>query len=329
MKRTNDQISVTASKDYNAIAKSIVDRGYAVVDVGKYNLPRIRNKIDEEIGNFREYRDEYDRAPLGGFAAYGNPSSFHNRTVRTLRMLAYKNIAPILDALKPDPSFKKEAIIDRLMVRPVGASPSAESWHRDEANNAQENDIVLGGWWNFDDCSSYLSCVEGSHKGVKGHDGFVRFSKEEGVQFSSRKIRVEVPKGHILLFNENLVHEVMARKLKYQSYRLFLGWRITNATEPLDAHLLVKLQTQAAIQIKSGQEPPMWAKLHWTNWVEKLDTFSLNFKNICRSDMTVKTGKNAGKTYNIVHRHMESLEHYGFEKYLPYKTSEIDILLPH
>jgi hypothetical protein len=311
------------------IAKSIRKRGFAVVNVGNIRVGEIRNMIDEEIESFPEFIEGASREPLGGFAAFGNPASFHNPTVRALRLDAYEQISPVLDALKPDDSYNKEAVIDRMMVRPAGASPSAESWHRDEAPNAANSDIVLGGWWNFDDAPSYLSCVKGSHKGVHGHKGFALVSKEEAAKYSTQKILVEVPSGHILLFNEQLVHEVMAKKLKYKSYRLFLGWRITKEKDPLDKDLVPKLKAQAAMQIKSAQEPPMYAKLHWTNWVDKLNTFSENFKPQCRSVMTVKSGKRKGESFNIVHRHMSSLEEYGFKKYPEYTESEIEILIPH
>lgn len=314
------------------IARSLRTRGFAVVNVGKTSeqLAEIRRRIDIEIEDFREYAgDASSRSPLGGFAAYGNPSSFHNETVRGLRVESYKYIEGILDSLKPSESYLKEAIIDRLMVRPKGASPSAESWHRDEAVNALDDDIVLGGWWNFDDAPSYLSCVKGSHKGVHGHSGFARVSKEESAKFSAVNIHVEVPAGAILLFNEQLAHEVLGKKLSHKSYRLFLGWRITTSTVPLDKDLPQKLEKQSAIQIKSGQEPPMWAKLHWTNWVNKLADFSKNFDKKCVEKMTVKSGKNAGNVYDIVHRHMKSLEEYGYKKYPQYTPQETKILYPH
>lgn len=312
------------------IAKSIKRRGFAVVNMGEMeNLQVLREKIDKEILNFPEFKENAIRSPLGGFSAYGTPSSFHNPTVRILRMTAYERISAVLDELKPTENHKKEAIIDRLMVRPSGASPSAESWHRDESLFALDDDLVLGGWWNFDDKPNYFSCVKGSHRGVHGNGGFAKVSKEAAEEFSSKNIHVEIPPGHVIIFNEQIAHEVLAKKLKYDSYRLFLGWRITTSEKPLDKDLLSKLDQQCAMMIKSGQEPPMWAKLHWTNWVEKLAKFSENFKKACTQEMTVKTGKNEGKSFNIVHRHMLSLDHYKLPKYPQYDQREIGILTPH
>lgn len=331
IKRTVEKYIKTYNvNEVKKITKSIRKKGFAVVNLrDSIDLQTIRNSIDGEIAKFPEYKDGAIRTPLGGFGAFGNPGSFHNPIVRALRSTAYEKLFPVLDALKPSEEYKKEAIIDRLLVREAGLSPSAESWHRDEAKHALPDDIVLGGWWNFDDKPNYLSCVKGSHKGVHGNKGFAKVSKEQAEEFSAKNIHVEVPPGHVLLFNEQLAHEVLGKKLSYKSYRLFLGWRLTKSTEPLDKELLEKLEKQAAMQIKSGQEPPMWAKLHWTNWVEKLAEFSTNFKDVCTSKMTVNSGKNQGKTFTIVDRHMTSLDTYDLPKYPPYDAQEIGILIPH
>lgn len=319
------------------IAKSLLKNGYAVVmPVGDSIIDRAatRSAIDKEIAEFREFSDDAtDRTPLGGFAAYGNPSSFHNPTVRDLRMKAYNIIAPTLDRLiyKTGEGYKKEAIIDRLLVRPPKRSPSAETWHRDEAPAAEDDDIVLGGWWNLDDKASQFSCIPRTHKAVSGHSGFGLIKdKDQIAEYNSTKFCINIPPGGILLFNEKLVHEVLATKRAYTSYRLFLGWRITKSSTPLFGDkLAIQLEEQAPVTIKSSQEPPMWAKLHWTNWVEKLAEFSSNFNDACRDSLTVKSGKKAGEKFSIVHRHMKSLKEYGFTLYPQYTEAEKAILIPH
>lgn len=319
------------------IAKSLIKHGYAVVmPVGDSIIDRAatRSSIDKEISEFREFSSEAsDRTPLGGFAAYGNPSSFHNPTVRKLRLDAYNIISPALDRLaqKTGEGYNKEALIDRLLVRPPKRSPSAESWHRDESPAAADDDVVLGGWWNLDDKASQFSCIPRTHKAVSGHSGFATIKDKAQIQqFNSSKYCINIPPGAILLFNEQLIHEVVATKRAYTSYRLFLGWRITRASTPLFGDsLATQLEEQAPITIKSGQEPPMWAKLHWTNWVDKLVAFSANFNDACREPLTIKSGKRAGEQFSIVHRSMKSLKQYGFPLYAPYTEAETAILKPH
>lgn len=319
------------------IAKSLRKRGYAVVTpIGGASLDRaaFRASLDKEVSAFREFKeDATDRAPLGGFAAYGNPSSFHNPTVRDLRTKAYHLIAPSLDKLieRKGGDYKKEMVIDRLLIRPAGRTPSAESWHRDEAPNAATGDIVLGGWWNLDDKVCKFSCVPKSHRGVEGNSGFAPIkSKDEIEAFSVKKTLVSIPPGAILLFNEKLIHEIVNTRRAFTSYRLFLGWRITKENTPLiGSDLFKQLEDQAPVTIKSGQEPPMWAKLHWTNWVDKLSAYSAGYKEACVEAKIVASGANEGKEYNIVHRTMKSLKDYGFDLYPAYTDEEKAIFAPH
>jgi hypothetical protein len=286
------------------------------------------------VSAFREFNeDAIDRSPLGGFAAYGNPSSFHNPTVRDLRTKAYGIIAPSLDKLieRKGEDYKKEMVIDRLVIRPKGRTPSSESWHRDEAPDAATGDVVLGGWWNLDDNVSKFSCVPKSHLGVDGHCGFSRItSKEDIAAFTKKKTLVSIPPGAIILFNEKIVHEVLNARKAFTSYRLFLGWRITKESTPLlGASLFTQLEEQAPVTIKSKQEPPMWAKLHWTNWVDKLSAYSEGYKEVCVEAKTVASGANKGKEFKIVNRNMRSLKDYDFQLYPSYTDEEKSLLTPH
>jgi hypothetical protein len=321
----------------NAIAISLRKYGFAVITpIGGAALDRVavRASLDAEVVGFSEFKeDAVDRAPLGGFAAYGNPSSFHNPTVRDLRLKAYDIVAPTLDAMieRKYNGFKKEVLIDRVVIRSKNRTPGAESWHRDEAPTAATGDVVLGGWWNLDDSVSHFSCIPKSHRGVKGHAGFARItSKEEIAAFTDKKTLVSIPPGAILLFNEKIVHEVLNTRRAFTTYRLFLGWRITKATTPLIGDILfTQLEDQAPVTIKSGQAPPMWAKLHWTNWLTKLSAYSANFKAECLEAKTVASGANKGNEFNIVHRHMRSLKEYGLPLYPAYTDKEKAVLTPH
>jgi hypothetical protein len=279
-----------------------------------------RSALAQEIQNFQEYSPgATDRHPLGGFSAYGNPSSFHNPTVRSLRLRAYEYVAPLLRKYAPE--MKMHAIIDRLLVRPTGRTPTGESWHRDEAPAAHDTDVIFGGWWNLNNEDSYLSCVPRTHIEARGHAGFAKLSKEERALYTHSKALVRIPPGAILIFNEKLVHEVCAKRNKHTVYRLFLGWRLTHSTTPLMSNLDELLTKQGVAPLKSAQIPPMFAKLHWVNWKNKLMEYSKNFSPQCLE-------KKDGGVY-VVHRHMKSLQDYGFSLYAPYEQHEINILKPH
>ena len=327
--------SVQVTKEQ--VKEALTTKGYAVVPsnfTDKAVREGTKGLIDQDVAAFREFSegDNVDRSPLGGFGVYNNPSSFHCRVVRDMREEIYTELSPFIDFLKSHDTQKKEFVIDRLMVRPAGTSPSPEMWHRDESPGAQPGDTVLGGWLNLDNSQQIFSCVPGTHRSVEECDasGFGLIKKKELItEYNTKRTKVTVPPGHILLFNENIVHEVVSSTKKDKSYRLFVSWRLTDCDTPIVEGLDTMLDTQAAITVKSGQLPAMWAKLHWTNWLEKLEKYSTNFRPECLEKETVASGRNAGREVVRVHRHMKSLTDYGFPLYEPYTTEERSIYFPH
>ena len=325
-------------------ALQLFQKGYVVVPcIPNEDLVNVRKAIRHEVVRFPEFLPNSSgarrgRYVLGGFSALGNPASFHNLTVRLIRewaMVAGVNevFGEYIRTYKT--GYKLEQIIDRLLVRPIGASASAESWHRDIAVGMQPGDEVFGGWINLDNEMQMFSCVEGSHKEARqkaGSSGFAPLTKSESDKYKKdkRKVKVPVPPGYMLVFFEQLVHEVVPIKAHIVAHRLFIGWRITNATEPLMGmdSLLGKLKTQAVMPLKSGQVPPMYAKLHWTNWRDQLTEFSRGIQPRCRETQAPKSGVDKGKQYDVVHREMKSLQEYGFPTYTPYQNYEIDMHIP-
>ena len=282
----------------------------------------IRDAIDKEVSNFPEFSTRDSIRVLGGFSALGNPASFHNPTVRDLRKRAYAAGSPVLAKVGKN----LEMIIDRLLVRPARVTPSKESWHRDEAKNALPSDIIYGGWINLDSQDQIFSCVSGSHTNYSGNGGFVPISREVARKIQGDKVCI--PPGHMLIFNEKIIHEVLATRKNYKSYRLFIGWRSTTSTTPLTPNLLDLINSQAAMQLKSGQEPPLYAKLHIVNHIGKLVEFTKGvLPRLCHT-YTVKSGSRKDKEYTIAPRFMTSLQSYHLPMYADYSEEEIAILLP-
>jgi hypothetical protein len=209
-----------------------------------------------------------------------------------------------------------------MLYRKKGLKPTAESWHRDEAINTNPDDVVYGGWINLDSTSQYFSCMPGTHRGAKTHHG--GFAKIDLKTIDTRtKKKIEIKPGHILIFNEDLIHEVLSTPSKTDMFRLFLGWLVTTSDDTIIPNIEHILRVQAVVPLKSGQTPPMYAKLHWTNWHQRLVAFSEQFHDAC---VEYKVRKD--ETIRVVHRHMKSLEELG-STYPPYTQEEIDILIPH
>ena len=295
-------------------------------------LPHMSQWVDRTLQGMPEYRNAQAARVAGGFAALGNPSSFHNPLVRRLREWAHATLVPLWSAfLAGDASLaghKLEQVIDRMLCRERGQAPSAESWHRDEAELALDTDVVFGGWWNLDTTEQYFSCVPGSHTGVSGHRGFHKLSPEERKAAAAQAHLITIPPGALLVFNELILHQIVGRPAKQRMHRLFLGWRLTESNEPLYPDLLQRLQTQAIMPLKSGQLPPMYPKLYWTNHRHKLAAFSAGFKDVCASEQTVQSGEAKGQTLRVVHRFMGSLQEYDFPSYKKWKHNEIAMHVP-
>jgi len=311
------------------------ENGYTVIDVKWLNAAATRSEFRSTLKTFPEFKSNPDSYILGGFSALCNPASFHNPFVRKMRQYAMYELMPVFQEVTsalPGNKWKLEQVVDRMLFRPSGTSATAESWHRDEAVLANQGDKVFGGWWNFDDENQYFSCIPGSHKDVQGNSGFNTIKNKKTIaHLKTIKKRVAIPSGSILLFQENILHEVLAKKVKHDMYRLFLGWRITKTNKPLyivDEYL----KTNAVMPLKSNQIPSMYALLHWTNWRKKITDFTdKNIKDVCTENRRVisKTSKSYGEVYRVVHRYMRSLDEYGFKKYRKYSKHEIRMHKPH
>ena len=91
------------------------------------------------------------------------------------------------EILHEDPNLKLEILMDRLMYRPVGRKPGAESWHRDQSPEALDDDIIYGGWVNFDDFPHTLSCCPRTHLDRNDKGGFNKISKEDTPYYKAKK----------------------------------------------------------------------------------------------------------------------------------------------
>jgi hypothetical protein len=299
----------------------------------------------DQMARFPEFKSGATSYVMGGFSALGNPASFHNLFVRRIRQYAMVEVLPLISALiksQDNPGeWALEQVIDRMMWRPAGLKATAESWHRDEAILAKDTDMIFGGWWNYDDVNQGFSCIPGTHTEVSGHSGFVTIKGKEAnkaLTDDPRKRMIVIPPGHIMIFYENLLHEVLAKARKIDQLRQFLSWRVTKektslfhtdgaAVDPVGP----LLDKQGVMQLKSGQTPPMYAKLHWTNWKSKIVDFTQNNmdpRTVEEKSVQSKTSKDAGKAFEVVHMNMKSLFDYGFPMYRPYSKDERSMHLP-
>lgn len=184
---------------------------YGVVVVPVYATSEARQRWEDRVWAALDEMPEYKvkgktaHRVLGGFGAYGNPSSFHHPTIQTLRQRVKKNISmPLFRALahelKMDSQTRLEMLFDRVCVRyKKFKGIGGENWHRDiydgpkydlrelpkTLNGGRDLDDIFGGWLNLSDQPTYFMGLVQSHRGTAAQraqekgGGFERLSNAE------------------------------------------------------------------------------------------------------------------------------------------------------
>jgi len=302
----------------------------------------------------REFKDRPPRAlALGAFGAMGTPGSFHHPEIRKARRSAYNQLVGLFRLAHPGRNL--EVLFDRFSKRTKGASLSAESWHRD-VGPFPDGDVVYGGWVNLDPAGSApqaFSCIPGdvlpNTKDAGDRTGFVTFNPKNKTQMqelTSKRRVYSIPPSHAILFNQTIAHEILKTVVKEDTFRLYIGWRITPDDRPFydrmhDAFVQSKskrpkrpsttvaplpladiIRRQACPPLPSGQMPPMYAQLHMSypkNRTVHLEPFSSQFHD---NYIDPKHG-------NVVLRFLPPLQDVGLEPFEPYSDEDIAIMVPH
>jgi len=315
-----------------------------------------------DLSAFVHEQREFKRSPpdalaLGGFGAMGTPGSFHHPAIRQARLSAYHQLVGLFRLAHPGKNL--QVLFDRFSHRRVGATITAESWHRD-VGPYPKGDVVYGGWVNLDPPGSApqaFSCVPGdvlptTDGAITADDdanpsmqGFAPFDPADRAQLSALRTKrhvLSIPPRHAILFNQTIAHEILRTVYKADSFRLYIGWRVTSDHVPFydrlhEAFTQSKrkrsnhnaplplaeiLRRQACPPLPSGQMPPMYAQMHMSypqNRKRHLEPFSSQFRD---NYLDPKHG-------NVVLRFFPPLQDVGLEPFAPYSEVDIAILMPH
>jgi len=233
-------------------------RGYAVLPFP--DSIRDQFNVIQFLREQREFKtvDENQLFVLGGFQALGNPSSFHHPLRRQLMLDVYDYMIPIFAFLlrnSPFQDYKYISMIpDRFGIRRNDQQVGAETWHKDQSLDMERarNAIVFGGWINLDPIGSgkmqYFNCVPGEVVSPNQNAGFYERAlqnvggftarPEEVPRLNTQRVRIPVPPGHLVVFNELLTHEVApgVNKSAFDpsktSYRCYLKWFVSKNARP-------------------------------------------------------------------------------------------------
>jgi hypothetical protein len=296
-----------------AYVNSLKVDGVVVVPCLTGEVQALKDEFLHVMRTLPELRDdvaEPARVPaFGGFGALGLPSSFHHPFVRQLRRTVYDAMRPFFEALiETLPGHKLEQLVDRVQLRQPGTTPTAESFHRDlsvygPGCSAADGDHFFGGWVNLDTAPQAFSCVTGSHApGENSGSGFSPITcKDDLAAYKAARTVITIPAGHLIIFYSNIVHEVLPRKRPYVSARMYCGWRLTKGDAPLYDDFLARMVRQDVLALPSRQEPPMHARLHWTNWLTELQQWSTtHIKDEFLVTREVRSGKRKGEVVRVV-----------------------------
>lgn len=296
----------------NEAADHLYQKGYVVLSIYTANeVKELDRSICEEIMSGPEFLQDltaeqkknfFFSVQGGSFGALGSPSTWHTDTIRKTRLSIHYRIQEFLVAFSDRVNQPRvELLADRYRKQKKGTKVGSEKYHRDEAENALEDDVILGGWLNLSSepsMTQYFSCLPGTQLSKNEKRGHAKCSPTQE-QIAGNK-RVKVKPGQMILFYQNIIHQVAAiSKLPYESTRLHYGLRFTSSKEPLNPLDKVFSEFQQ-FRLPSGQLARLWPKLYWTNWPQKLAYQATFYKEELLEERPVKSGKDKGVKRKII-----------------------------
>lgn len=316
------------NKEKERLAKHLLERGYVVVK----RVTNHRNSsvsFDDYLQSIPELKSpltkECDKG-IGGFGALNYASAFHHphRIESDLDIL--DTVKPILEELARLLGLEwLQQIPDRSIYRTQ--SQSGTSWHTDNTSGAKENDIFFGAHFNLNKKSANWSgvqtftCAPGHHSihpRLKGGE-YTPSDKDKIRDFKQVATRVSINPGEIMLHFENIPHLAGSKVSAENPVKKKIGaFRLSNHSSEWMPENRERLEHQAPLIYKGGEDPPMFAKMHLVNWPSKLSDYANLLIDDCVEDYKYQTGKNAGMTFTFPKRRSPSLASIGKKyKYNP------------
>ena len=213
-------------------------------------LATLRLDFKYACESFREFKDGAfpGLLQLGSFGAFSNPSSFHNYFARFMRKTVHRYAKPLIG--QQGKYFTQ--LFDRMAIRTAGTEYKGESWHRDSHPMAGE---IWGGWVNLDDQHQHFHCVPNS--AIKTGEGFGR----EPEPPLHAQATISVPPGNMILFRQDILHCILKSCKDYDSYRFYVGFRISDEPDAIYDALEV-INDQSVPYLPSGEFPAMFSRNH-------------------------------------------------------------------
>lgn len=298
-----------------------------------------RENFSSAILGYKEMKDT-GKPCLGNNSAHNNPSSFHNEWVRSMRIKMHMEFIKFFRVYSLYKGQKNHMcqLFDKMYRREIGSKGKAKDWHanlRIPLDHRLPN-TIFDGYLCLGVSSKKFICAPGTHK-EKRHGIFIPFEIADIICYDAMKTTIEVPPGHILLFNQKVKHLSEEGKSLFQESRLSICLCIVESDSVYrtcyeDNYLIENYE-----QIISQQGVPEFPRNQSTdmyfhnNWIysrnrQKLEKWSKKtFKDACLEKKEIKSGQYKVEKYTIVHKKMKSLQEYDVGMYEPYTEEEKSI----
>lgn len=348
----------------NTLGQQLQSVGAVVVPVFPPDeLARVHRRLLREIDQYPEYKCvnsiETPRV-LGGFKAFGNPSSFHSPVVRDIRRVVLPVAGRVFAQAYPQPAPQAlvlEQLLDRVCLRTPGTKIAAKSWHRDitpshfkfprpdgtveKTPTKLPSAQVFGGWVNLNKAgeeNQQFFFVQGTHKeDPTGNQlkGFAPITSEDHPALDKQCQVLTVPPGHLIIFFQHITHKIAPVEYKAPSLRLFIGWRVGGPATPFfGKEYTNRVLTNFEVPpLPSGQRSALYSANCLS--VRNAQTIAWS-KRALKSSLLVRKvpGKKSGKApYTIAPRFLVSLAPEFRQKYpkffSPYSAAQLWALKPH
>jgi hypothetical protein len=106
--------------------------------------------------------------------------------------------------------------------------------------------------------------VNNTFEVAQAHAGFCKLDpkSDEYSLFQAEKKTFTVLPGHLIIFPQHLLHEIVCKKSPDEQFRLFFGWRLTKSKTVLFPNKEKTIDWLDVPLIPSGQKPPMYSSNH-------------------------------------------------------------------
>jgi hypothetical protein len=303
---------------------ALFENGFTILKLyEKDEIETISSQFLETALNSRELVPDMNHTKfvLGGVGYVPFASLWYDPIVREITKKAYETVLKknVFGGIMENTKYIS-MLPDRPLIRFPGQKVNEKGkWHQDDAANSVEDiDTIFGGWINLNsDVTQYFKAIPKTHKNDHpifdnliqkngGKRGYANFTSETDQKFlkkyweSNIKTLIEIPPGHMLIFEETLIHTVFPNPpIDKPILRLHTSFNISSSNVPLhdrpfqakhrkNRKLKDLFKDQELVPVRSGQNTPLYSPFNlFPNNAHAVDELSNHYISACKKNNRV------------------------------------------